>query len=142
MTVEKKKPLFVWPVRVYYEDTDAGGVVFYANYLKFMERARTEWLRSLGFEHDYLLNEQNRAFVVRRIKLDYHHPARLDNRLAVRLFLVQRRPASLEFSQEIVREQDGILCCRGLVKVACVAADSLRPKPLPEVLLAEIAHVC
>lgn len=132
---------FIWRVRVYYEDTDAGGVVFYANYLKFMERARTEWLRSLGFEQDAVRTDLGRLFVVRHVSLDYRLGARLDDVLDVTVALARRGGASLDFAQEVVRPADGALCCRGLVKVACVAADSLRPKPLPDQLLAEIADV-
>jgi acyl-CoA thioester hydrolase len=132
---------FVWPVRVYYEDTDAGGVVFYANYLKFMERARTEWLRALGLQQDRIRTELSRLFVVRHVSLDYRLGARLDDLLEVSVALARRGGASLDFAQEIIRPADGALCCRGLVKVACVAADTLRPKPLPDQLLAEIADV-
>jgi acyl-CoA thioester hydrolase len=133
---------FIWPVRVYYEDTDAAGVVFYANYLKFMERARTEWLRSLGFEQERMRAELDRAFVVRHVSLDYRSAARLDDRLEVTVSLARRRAASLDLTQEVRRPADGTLCCSGLVKVACVSARDLRPKPLPETLLAEIADVC
>lgn len=132
---------FKWRVRVYYEDTDAGGVVFYANYLRFMERARTEWLRTLGFEQNALRATWNRLFVVRSISLDYRRGARLDDRLDITVALAHRGRASLDFSQQAIRVADGALCCSGLVKIACVAADSLRPKPLPDQLLAEIADV-
>jgi len=130
-----------WRVRVYYEDTDAGGVVFYANYLKFMERARTEWLRAHGFEQNAIRTALNRLFVVRHVSLDYRLAARLDDMLDITVTLARRGGASLVFSQEAIRVADGALCCSGLVKVACIAADSLRPKPLPDQLLAEIADV-
>jgi acyl-CoA thioester hydrolase len=132
---------FIWPVRVYYEDTDSGGVVFYANYLKFMERARTEWLRHLGLQQDRIRGELGLLFVVRHVSLDYRLGARLDDLLHVSVRLARRGGASLDFAQEVMRPADGALCCRGLVKVACVAAEGLRPKPLPDQLLAEIADV-
>jgi acyl-CoA thioester hydrolase len=132
---------FSWPVRVYYEDTDAGGVVFYANYLKFMERARTEWLRALGFEQQRIRTELGRLFVVRSLSLDYRLGARLDDLLDVTVTLAGRGGASLDFAQQVIRRADAALCCSARVKIACVAADSLRPKPLPDQLLAEIADV-
>ncbi len=92
---------FVWPVRVYYEDTDSGGVVYYANYLKFMERARTEWLRGRGFEQDALLHEQRLMFAVRSLTVDYHRPARFNDLLLVRSAVVQAGGASLVFEQII-----------------------------------------
>ena len=90
---------FVWPVRVYYEDTDAGGVVYYANYLKFMERARTEWLRTRGFEQDVLIKEQDLVFAVRSLSIDYLRPARLDDLLQVRVTVSELRRASIVFEQ-------------------------------------------
>jgi acyl-CoA thioester hydrolase len=132
---------FTWPVRVYYEDTDAGGVVFYANYLRFMERARTEWLRSLGFEQDELRERAGVLFAVRHAALDFVSPARFNELLRVSVEISRRGGASLDFIQEVRRAADGALCCRGLVKVACVSADTLRPNRIPEPLLAEIADV-
>ena len=132
---------FTWPVRVYYEDTDAGGVVFYANYLKFMERARTEWLRSRGFEQDSLREREEIFFAVRRVELDYLRAARFNDLLSVTVDLVHLGGASLDVAQEIRREADDALCCRGLVKVACLNQWTMRPTRLPETLLAEIADV-
>jgi acyl-CoA thioester hydrolase len=134
-------PIFTWPVRVYYEDTDAGGVVFYANYLRFMERARTEWLRSLGFEQDELCERDGVVFVVRRVEVDYLSPARFNDLLGVSLALLRRGRAGLDFAQEVRRESEGGLCCRGRVEVACVSADGFRPRRIPDKLLAEIADV-
>jgi acyl-CoA thioester hydrolase len=128
-------------VRVYYEDTDAGGVVFYANYLKFMERARTEWLRSLGFEQDRLREREGLLFAVRRAEMDYLRPARFNDALTVTLHVVHVGGASMDFVQEVRRDEDGAVCCRGLVKVACVSEHTLRPSRIPENLLAEIADV-
>jgi acyl-CoA thioester hydrolase len=132
--------LFVWPVRVYYEDTDSGGVVYYANYLKFLERARTEWLRSLGFELDVLDREQGIMFVVRALSFDYHRPARFNDLLQVRSRLAHVGRASLLFEQEVLRghnSKQGLLCV-GRSKVACVATDSFRPRPVPRAILTEI----
>ena len=133
--------IFTWPVRVYYEDTDAGGVVFYANYLKFMERARTEWLRSLGFEQDELRANAGLLFAVRRAEVDYLRPARFNDSLAVTLALAHVGGASMDFAQEVRRTTDDVACCRGLIKVACLNERTLRPNRLPENLLAEIADV-
>ncbi|MEE4379160.1 MAG: tol-pal system-associated acyl-CoA thioesterase [Candidatus Competibacteraceae bacterium] len=132
--------LFIWPVRVYYEDTDSGGVVYYANYLKFMERARTEWLRSFGIELDALGREAGIMFVVRRVNIDYHRPARFNDLLQVRTRLAQTGRASMVFEQKIRREQDSEqdLLCAGHIKVACVAIDSLKPRPVPRSILTEI----
>jgi acyl-CoA thioester hydrolase len=132
---------FVWPVRVYYEDTDAGGMVYYANYLKFMERARTEWLRHLGFEQDRLRQQDRVLFAVRRIEVDYLRPARLDETLECRVRLAGRRRASLVFDQEVRRSGDGEVLARAQVKVACIDAERLRPTPIPERIALETRDV-
>ncbi len=137
---EQSRP-FLLRVRVYYEDTDALGVAYHATYLKFMERARTEWLRGLGYEQHSLRDRHGLGFIVRSLSLDYLKGARLDDLLEVSVALTRRRGASLDFEQELRRVSDGALCCRGLVKIACVAADTLKPSPLPHRLLAEIADV-
>ena len=131
---------FIWPVRVYYEDTDSGGVVYYANYLKFMERARTEWLRSLGFEQDQLLKRDNILFAVRSINLDYLKPARFNDRLLVSAKISARGHASLTFAQAVRREAENL--CTGQVRIACLAADTLRPHALPPHMLTELPDVC
>jgi len=130
---------FVWPVRVYYEDTDAGGVVYYANYLKFMERARTEWLRQLGFEQDQLLRDAGIVFPVRRLTVEYFRPARFNEQLRIMSKIINPARASLEFQQRVLRRDDTLLC-QGAVTVACVDARTFRPKPLPDNLRAEIEH--
>jgi acyl-CoA thioester hydrolase len=135
------EPSFSLPIRVYYEDTDSGGLVYYANYLRFMERARTEWLRSLGFEQDVLRERDGLLFAVRRAELDYLRPARFNDLLWVTVGLSRSRGASLDFAQEVRREADGTLCCRGLVRVACLNERTQRPQRIPEKLLAEIANV-
>lgn len=142
MSNQIQNPSFLLRVRVYYEDTDALGLVYHATYLRFMERARTEWLRSLGFEQHDARDRDNLGFIVRSLSLDYVRGARLDDLLEVSVAIAQRGGASLNLEQEVRRAGDGALCCRGWVKVACVRADTLKPRPLPEQLLAEIAHVC
>lgn len=119
---------FRHPVRVYWEDTDASGIVFYANYLKFTERARTEWLRALGIEQSRLLAETGAAFVVRHVSVDYRAPARLDDVLEVRSRLTGMRPASLQLSQQVSR--DGRLLVDSRVELACIDARG-RPTRLP-----------
>ena len=135
------EPSFSLPVRVYYEDTDSGRVVYYANYLKFMERARTEWLRSLGFEQDALREHDGVIFAVRRAEIDYHKPAVFNDLLTVTTDLSGSGRASLDFEHRLVRAADGTLCCTGLVKVACLNETTLRPQRIPDKLLAEIANV-
>jgi len=130
---------FLWPVRVYYEDTDSGGVVYYANYLKFMERGRTEWLRSLGFEQDELREKEGILFAVRKVEVDYLSPARFNDALLVSVEIQSRGKASLVFRQEIRSEADGGVLCRGVVKVACLDHSGFRPAPIPTALLSVIA---
>ena len=135
-------PVFEWPVRVYYEDTDSGGVVYYANYLRFMERARTEWMRELGFEQDVLNREEGVIFAVRSAKVDYLRPALFNDQLTVMTRLTHRGRASLTFFHSIIRLQEPEQpCCTGEVRVACINAQSLRPQPIPDLLLKEIPDV-
>jgi biopolymer transport protein TolQ len=101
---------FSWPVRVYYEDTDTAGVVYYANYLKFMERARTEWLRSFGYEQDQLINQEDMIFVVRSVKLDYHRPALFNESLEVTATIKNMGKASIVFEQQVIRKSDQPEC--------------------------------
>lgn len=126
---------FTWPVRVYYEDTDAGGVVYYANYLKFMERARTEYLRHLGFEQDQLKTDHNLIFAVRSIHLDYHKPAHFNEFLNVTASLTQIKKASMTFQQTIVRATDNTLLCEGEVRIASLTADGFKPCAIPSMIL-------
>ncbi|QPK63751.1 tol-pal system-associated acyl-CoA thioesterase [Methylomonas sp. LL1] len=127
---------FNWPVRVYYEDTDAGGVVFYANYLKFFERARTEMLRSFGFEQDRLIAEQNVLFVVRSVSIDYLKPARFNEQIDVSAKIIENKKASLTFEQSITRQQD--LLCNGKIRIACLDAKSMKPKLIPIAILEQL----
>lgn len=121
-------PEFILPVRVYIEDTDAGGIVYYVNYLKFMERARTEYLRSLGYRHGEL-SQENVQFVVHSCQVDYRRPARLDDALTVSARLAKLGRATLVFAQTVHAE--GELLCEARIKVACVSADGIRPRALP-----------
>ncbi len=130
---------FHFSVRVYYEDTDSGGVVYYANYLKFMERARAEWLRSLGFEQDVLVRDPGVVFAVRSVHVDYHRPARFNDLLNIRSRLGEVRKTSLIFVQDIMRAQEpDELLCSGQVRVVCVGTDSFKPQPIPQVVLTEM----
>jgi acyl-CoA thioester hydrolase len=131
---------FIWPVRVYYEDTDAGGVVYYANYLRFMERARTEWLRAKGFEQDQLRDRAGILFAVRRVELDYLRPARFNQALEVSVASCETGRASLTLEQE-VRGPDAKPCCRGRVRLACVDSQRFRPAPIPPDLMRKLLDV-
>ena len=130
---------FLWPVRVYYEDTDSGGVVYYANYLKFMERARTEWLRTLGFEQDRLAEEDGIIFAVRRVEVEFHAPARFNDALQVHVRMQESKRVSMTFRQEIREVHSDRLLCSGVVQVACIDVKQFRPCAIPELLLREIA---
>lgn len=130
---------FCWPVRVYYEDTDSGGVVYYANYLKFMERARTEYLRALGFEQDRLRQELGILFTVHSLQVDFRLPARFNDALEVTASVSDTRRASLTFSQQVRRCGQPPLCT-GLVRIACVDAMSFRPVPIPDVIRSELVN--
>ena len=132
---------FIWPIRVYYEDTDSGGVVYYANYLKFMERARTEWLRSLGFEQDVLRDRDGALFAVGRVSLDLRRPGRFNDALRVSVRVKKRGRASLVLEQEIKRESDDSLLCFGEVKMVCVDDLRFRPRAIPKSILAVIPDV-
>lgn len=120
---------FEIPVRVYYEDTDAGGVVYYANYLRFLERARTEWLRHAGYEQQKILDEQQLVFVVKRIEADYHAPGRLDDELCVQVAVDKLGNASLVFAQRVLRGATVLLDAR--VTVVCVDVRRMKPAPIP-----------
>lgn len=121
---------FHWPVRVYYEDTDAGGLVYHANYLKFMERARTEWLRELGYGQDRLRADCGVVLAVRRASLDLRRPARFDQSLEVTCRPQRLRRASVGFYQEVIR--DGEVLVQGEVMIACMDPDRGVPAPVPE----------
>jgi acyl-CoA thioester hydrolase len=127
---------FNWPIRIYYEDTDAGGVVFYANYLKFFERARTEMLRQLGFEQDLLREQDGVLFVVRSVQVDYLKPARFNEKIDVSAKVTERKKTSLIFEQAITRQQD--LLCTAEIRIACLDACSMKPKLIPHFILHQL----
>lgn len=128
--------VFNWPVRVYYEDTDAGGIVFYANYLKYFERARTEWLRAIGVQQGALLDVDNTAFVVKNMTLDYRAAARLDDELIIRTSVEKLGRASVQFVQEAWCGD--VLLNAASVKVGCVDRATMRPRPLPDHVAAKM----
>ncbi len=125
---------FTWTVRVYYEDTDTGGVVYYANYLKFFERARTEWLRAAGFGQQDLAAEQALQFVVARIECDYLRPARLDDVIALDVRVIKAGRVSVVFEQTARRGAD--VLATALVRAGCVDTSTLAPKAMPAPMLA------
>lgn len=127
-------PAFHLAVRVYWEDTDAGGVVYYANYLRFLERARSEWLRSLGMDQAGLAREERLQFAVVEASVRYHRPAVYDDLLAVTARVVEARGASVSFEQEILREATGEKLVSATIRAACVDSDTLKPRPLPPAL--------
>ncbi len=137
MRAQNTQP-FVHRSRVYYEDTDAGGIVYYVNYLKFMERARTECLRELGFAQSQLAGE-NLLFVVHSAEARYHAPARLDDEILISAEVIELNRASLRFRQQIRRAADNVLLCEGQFLIACVRADSLKPRAIPEALRSAFA---
>ena len=124
--------LFSWPVRVYYEDTDAGGVVYYANYLKFFERARTEWLRSLGLNQDKLAQEEDLIFVVRRALLDFARPARLDDMLEVTVEPMKLARVYVDLVQEARCGTQ--MLARAEIRVACLNQRNFKPAAMPQFL--------
>ena len=129
-------PIFRWPLRVYYEDTDFGGVVYYANYLRYFERARTEWLRSLGIEHQALAREAGLQFVVRRAEIDFLRGARLDDALEVTVEIAERKRTWLMLRQQALR--GGEPMASALVQAACVRCADFKPAPLPAALIARL----
>ncbi|MDM0057113.1 tol-pal system-associated acyl-CoA thioesterase [Variovorax fucosicus] len=132
---------FQLPIRVYWEDTDAGGIVFYANYLKFMERARTEWLRSLGVEQRNLREQTGGQFVVSETTLKYHRPARLDDELLVTADVQQIGTASLIIGQRVLsKTEQGVLLCEGTIRIGWVDAATLRPARIPAQVSGTLEH--
>ncbi|WP_426662909.1 tol-pal system-associated acyl-CoA thioesterase [Rhodanobacter aciditrophus] len=127
---------FCWPVRVYWEDTDAGGVVYHASYLRFLERARTEWLRTLGIGQMAFKEATGLAFLVREMRLDFLRAALLDDELAVTVAVKERRAASILFGQTIARA-DGACLVRAEVRVACVDTRRMRAVAIPADLIPE-----
>lgn len=131
---------FSWTIRVYYEDTDTGGVVFYANYLKFFERARTEWLRAAGIGQQALSEQYGIMFVVKSTAVDYHAPAKLDDELKLTVIVERQGRASVQFAQEAWRTNGASpeLLASGRIKVGCVGVRTFRPGPIPDEVLTRI----
>ena len=128
---------YTWPVRVYYEDSDAAGVVYYANYLKFMERARTEWLRALGFEQTVLSQEHNVVFVVRALTIEFLRPALFNDMLEVTVEFNDARGSLIELAQAVRRGEESLVTAS--VKVACVNTRSLKPVRIPRPVIEKLA---
>ena len=133
MRAQHEAQPFTLRCRVYFEDTDAGGIVYYVNYLKFMERARTERLRELGYAQSQLAGE-NLLFVVHSAQARYHAPARLDDELLISAEVVELNRASLCFRQQVRRVEGDLLLCEGQFTVACVRADNFKPRAIPQAL--------
>ena len=131
-TMQPELFVYSFPVRVYYENTDAGGVVYHTEYLKFLERARTEWLRHLGFDHQTLDRQHRVVFVVSSLHADFQRPARLDDLLAVSVRLESLGKVRCIFAQEIRRDDE--VLARAKVTVACVAGEAMKPAEIPEPL--------
>jgi acyl-CoA thioester hydrolase len=146
---------FCWPTRVYWEDTDGGGVVYYANYLKFLERARTEWLRDRGFSQALLARDPGIVFTVMSVRIDYRRPARLDDQLLVTCEPRREGAASLSFQQRVYRQGASAVAPASLdpsalpgedliaaadVRIACVNARTFRPQRMPESLIGVLAQ--
>ena len=135
----RSSPVFAWPVRVYWEDTDAGGVVYHARYLHFLERARTEWLRASGYGQNDLKAGEGVVFVVHAMDIRFNAPARLDDLLTATVVPVERRSASFIVAQSLKREPEARALVEARVRVACLDAAEFRPLPIPEHLLDVIA---
>jgi acyl-CoA thioester hydrolase len=125
-------------IRVYYEDTDSGGVVYYANYLKFIERARSEYLRELGFEQDALILQNNVIFAVRRVEADYQAPAKFNDLLNVETCVDKIGKARLYFSQKITHCEQNRVLFKAKITLACLRADSFKPCAIPNMILEKI----
>jgi len=124
---------FHWQLNVYYEDTDAGGVVYYANYLKFLERARTEWLRSKGINQHQVSKDYGALFAVRSVSIDYKQPAHLDDQLAVSVEVLDVRKASLNMKQNILNNNDELIV-NATVNIVCLHSESFSPRPIPQTI--------
>ena len=138
--MNQKPDGFIWPVRIYHEDTDGGGIVYYANYLKFMERARTEYLRHLGFEQDVLKDSHQSIFVVTRVEIDYLQPAKFNDQLEVTCRVEKSRRASFQVEQTVSRlntsaGQQPEMLTSGNVTLACLHADTLAARRIPGEIL-------
>lgn len=130
---------FTWTIRVYYEDTDTCGIVYYANYLKFFERARTEWLRSVGFEQQKMADELGLRFVIARVECDFKQPARLDDEIELDVRVARAGSASIVFEQTAKRGTEVLATAR--VRAGCIKSNSLTPVPLPPLLRAALEQL-
>jgi acyl-CoA thioester hydrolase len=130
--MSKHPKIFSWPVRVYFQDTDAGGVVYHANYVNFMERARTEWLRTFGYSNAGMMKELGVMFVVRSMKVDYLRPAQLDDLLTITALVKEIGRSRVTLTQTVVRGEE--LLTEGEVHLVCVTADAFKPVSVPDVL--------
>jgi acyl-CoA thioester hydrolase len=128
--------VFSWPARVYWEDTDAGGIVYYANYLRYLERARTEWLRSFGFSQGTLAQDGGIVFAVVSLNIEYRRPARLDDELTISCAPRTEGSASVHFAQRVIRQDE--LLIEADVRVACLDARTLKPKRIPDFVVKAI----
>ena len=137
MNRESGKKEFIMQVRVYYEDTDAGGVVYHSNYLNFMERARTEWLRHAGFEQNTLIEKKEILFAVRKINIDYNKPALFNDLLNIKTRIIEQRKASFIFEQVIFNQSEDTVC-KADIKIACLNSQTMKPEPIPETILSEL----
>jgi len=127
---------FNWPIRIYYEDTDSGGVVYYVNYLKFMERARTEWLRSFSIEQDELRDRLGIIFAVRQVQIDYLLPAKFNDELLVVSTVNKQGKASIIFEQNVMRDNE--ILVKAIIKIACLDAALFKPVPMPVEILEKL----
>ena len=137
MMSESVKKEFTLQVRVYYEDTGAGGVVYHSNYLNFMERARTEWLRNIGFEQHTFIEKDEILFAVRKVSIDFHKPALFNELLNIKTHIADRRKASLVFKQVIFNQSEEIIC-KAEIKIACLNSTTMKPEPIPETIISEL----
>lgn len=140
MPPELQKPGFSFPIRVYWEDTDAGGVVYHAAYLCFLERARSEWLRTFGIQQQQLREDEDVVFAVRGMMLEFQAPARLDDLLHVSVQVASLGRASMVLDQRIVRASDAAELLQAQVRIACLQARAFRPRALPKALLGHIQN--
>lgn len=132
LPIPQSPPVFSWPTRVYWEDTDAGGVVYHARYVAFMERARTEWMRALGYGQERMRQQHDLVFAVRSMQLDFLKPARLDDALSVSAVLLRCKRASLLFAQSVRREGEVLLTAE--VRIAALGASDFRPRGMDDAL--------
>ena len=131
------KSEFSLPVRIYIEDTDAGGIVYYVNYLKFMERCRTEFLRTLGYDKPAILDD-GLLLVVHSAQIDYHRSARLDDQVEITAEIIKLARTNVEFKQQVFRQQE--LLCTGVIRVACVDASVMKPRAIPKYMHQQLTH--